>query len=117
MYENLVEIGLRAVSIQQSEVSINDVANATLINDMIAAREAQLRLFEKRGITGEAATELLRPWDNQLAQYRFAPIRIIEPKQEFSDTLEFNPAKIRAAIAAGREAVAENWAALQPLLS
>lgn len=117
LYNNLIDIALRSVAIQQSEVSINDVANATLINDMIAAREAQLRLFEKQGVTGEAAASLMRPWYEQLARYRFAPIRIIEPKQEFSDTLEFNPTKIRAAIAAGREAVAENWAALQPLLS
>ncbi len=117
VYDNLVEIGLRAVSIQQSEVSINDLANATLINDLIAAREVQFRLLEAQGITGAAATALLHPWDQQLAKYRFAPIRIIEPKKEYSDTLEFNPAKIREAIAAGRQAVTDNWAALQPLLS
>lgn len=116
-YDNLVEIGLRAVGIQQSEVSINDVSNATLINDLIATRESQYRLLEARGITGQAATALLQPWDILLARYRFAPIRIIEPLEEYSDTLEFNPTKIRTAIAAGRQAVADQWEALQPLLT
>ena len=116
-YDNLVEIGLRAVGIQQSEVSINDVSNATLINDLIAARESQFRLLEARGITGSAATALLQPWDQMLTRYRFAPIRIIEPEEEYSDTLEFNPAKIRTAIEAGRQAVTDQWEALQPLLT
>lgn len=116
-YGNLVDIALRAVAIQQSEVSMNDLANATMINDLIAAREVQFRLLEAQGITGSAAHALLQPWDLQLAKYRFAPIRIIEPAQEYCDTLEFNPAKIRTAMEAGRQAVADNWAALQPLLS
>lgn len=116
-YDNLVEIGLRSVGIQQSEVSINDVSNATLINDLISARENQFRLLEARGITGAAATALLQPWDITLARYRFSPIRIIEPSEEYSDTLEFNPTKIRAAIAAGRQAVADQWDSLLPLLT
>lgn len=116
-FDDLVEIGLRSVAIQQAEVSINDVSNATLINDLISARESQFRLLERRGITGPEATALLHPWDMMLARYRFAPIRIIEPEQEFSDTLEFNPTKIRAAIAAGRAAVTKHWDSLQPLLT
>src|SRR3546814_12748811 len=42
-YGNLIEIGLRAVDILQSEVSPNDLAGAALINDLTATREAQLR--------------------------------------------------------------------------
>ena len=53
----------------------------------------------------------------QIANYRFAPIRIIAPDEEVSDTLEFNPAKIRAAIDAGRRAVEREWDALEPLLT
>lgn len=116
-YANLIKIGLRAVDILQSEVSINDTANATLINDLIAAREAQFKALEAEGITGAQASRILRPLDLQLSRYRFSPIRIIEPDREYSETLEFDPDKIRAAIEAGRHAVDREWEALEPLLS
>jgi NTE family protein len=116
-YPNLIKIGLRAVDILQSEVSINDTANATLINDLIAARESQFRTLENEGIGGGQAARMLRPLDAQIARYRFAPIRIIEPEEEYSDTLEFDPTKVRKAIEAGRAAVEREWEALEPLLS
>ena len=116
-YPNLIKIGLRAVDILQSEVSANDLAGAALINDLIAAREAQLRALQAEGIGGAQATRILRPLDVQISKYRFAPIRIIEPEAEYSDTLEFDPGKIRAAIDAGRQAVDREWEALEPLLS
>ncbi|MBC7986725.1 MAG: patatin-like phospholipase family protein [Sphingomonadaceae bacterium] len=117
IFPNLIKIGLRAVDILQSEVSINDTRNATLINDMIAARESQFKALEAEGITGAQAARILRPLDVQLSNYRFAPIRIIEPEREYSETLEFNPAKIREAIAAGHVAVEQAWDSLEPLLS
>lgn len=116
IFPDLIRIGLRAVDILQSEVSINDTAIATLINDLIAAREAQFKELEAQGIGGEEAAAILRPLDMQIADYCFAPIRVIEPDREFSDTLEFDPAKIRAAIAAGRAAVEREWKALEPLI-
>lgn len=116
-FPNLIKIGLRAVDILQSEVSANDLASAALINDLIAAREAQLRALQAEGIGGAQAGRILRPIDVQISRYRFAPIRIIEPDREYSDTLEFDPAKIRAAIDAGRLAVEREWDALEPLLS
>lgn len=116
-FPNLIKIGLRAVDILQSEVSANDTANATLINDVIAAREAQARALQSEGIAGAAAARILRPLDFQIARYRFAPIRIIEPDEEYSETLEFDPKKIRRAIDEGRKAVEREWEALEPLLS
>lgn len=116
-FPNLIKIGLRAVDILQSEVSVNDLANATLINDMIAAREAQARALQSEGVASAAAARILRPLDLQISRYRFAPIRIIEPEEEYSDTLEFDPKKIRKAIDAGRTAVEREWEALEPLLS
>ena len=68
-------------------------------------------------MSGAQASRILRPLDLQLARYRFAPIRVIEPDHEVSDTLEFDPAKIRAAIEAGRAAVEREWDALEPLLT
>lgn len=111
----IMSIGLRAVSIQQSEVSRNDIANTTLINDMLAARESLFARMERAGIGAAQANDLLKPLDDQLAGYHFAQIRTIEPEEEFSDTLEFHPEKIGRAMAAGREAVHRHWAMIEPL--
>jgi NTE family protein len=60
---------------------------------------------------------VLRPLDVKLAEYRFAPIRVIEPDRDYLDTLEFKPAKIHEAMEAGRRAVDREWHAIEPLLS
>lgn len=116
-YDNLIEIGLRAVDILQKEVSANDLASAALINDLIAAREAQLRALQGANVDPANQTAILRPLDVKLAEYRFAPIRIIEPDKDYLDTLKFEPTKIRAAIEAGRQAVDREWHAIEPLLT
>jgi NTE family protein len=116
-YGDLIQIGLRAVAILQSEVSMNDLANATLINDMIAARGAQYRALEALGVSGQQAAAVLRPLDVQLAKYRFVPNVVIEPDREYLDTLEFDPARIAEAMAAGRAAVGRMWESIEPLLS
>lgn len=116
-FPDLIKIGLRAVDILQAEVSANDTATAELINDLIAARAAQAQALKDAGIAEAQAALILRPFDDQIAKYRFAPIRVIEPEVEYSGTLEFDPAKIRIAIAAGRKAAADAFAALAPLLS
>ena len=116
-YGDLIQIGLRAVGILQSEVSMNDLANATLINDMIAARGAQFRALEALGLSAEKAAAVLRPLDVQLAKYRFVPNCVIEPDKEYLDTLEFAPAKIAEAMEAGRAAVGRMWESIEPLLT
>ena len=116
-YDGMIPIGLRSVNILQSEVSRNDVANTSLINDMLAARGQMFTALEAKGITGAAANTLLLPFDKQLAKYRFAQISVIEPEEEFSDTLEFDPVKIKTAIEAGRVAVETHWPAIQPIVA
>lgn len=117
-YDNLIEIALRASGILVSEVSSNDTQNAMLINDLLAAREAQVRQLAALGITGADAARVLAPIDLPLAQYKFAPIRILHPPAGFAEaeTLDFKPATIRAAIDAGRATVAEQWPALKVFL-
>ncbi|WP_217989586.1 patatin-like phospholipase family protein [Sphingomonas lenta] len=115
-YSDLVSVGLRSVSILQSEVVANDTANASLINDLIAARERQEVLLTQAGLSAEAQRRILAPLDAELQRYRFAPIRIIAPDREVAETLEFDPARIRAAIDAGRRAAAASWAGLEPVL-
>ncbi len=104
-FGGMIPIGLRAVGLLQSEVSRNDLANTSLINDMLAARDQLFTGLEAAGISATDASRLVLPLDKQLSNYRFAQVRVIEPTEEFSDTLEFDPAKIARAIDAGRLAV------------
>lgn len=117
-YDNLVDIGLRSVSIQTSEVAANDVGNAMLINDLLAARESQCRKLTALGLPASQIADALLPLDTQLSRYSFAPVRIIAPEPDFAaaDTLEFNPKKIRGAIDAGRDAVTSQWDSLKLFL-
>ncbi len=117
-YDNLVDIGLRSVGIQTSEVARNDVGNTMLINDLLAAREMQFRKLMDMGLTGQQLAEAMLPLDTQLSRYNFAPVRILAPPVGFeaADTLEFKPAKIRAAIEAGRQAVRDQWPSLRMFL-
>lgn len=116
-YGDLVSVALRSVNILQQEVVANDTGNAALVNDLIAARERQAAALTAAGLGAEASARVLAPLDAQLAKYRFAPIRIIAPESEIAETLEFDPARIRAGIDAGRRAVASAWASLQPVLA
>ncbi len=116
-FGGLIPIGLRAVSLLQSEVSRNDLANTSLINDMLAARDQLFAALEAAGTPAGQASKLLLPLDKQLSKYRFAQVRVIEPEEEFSDTLEFDPAKIGRAIEAGRAAVEEHWPSIQAVVT
>jgi NTE family protein len=93
------------------------LANTSLINDMLAARDRVFTNLEAAGSTASEASRLIEPLDRQLAKYRFAQVRIIEPEEEFSDTLEFDPGKIRRAIDAGRAAVDRDWPVLERILA
>lgn len=115
-FGGLIPIGLRAVNLLQSEVSRNDLANASLINDMLAARDQIFTALEARGASVAEAQRLLLPLDSQLSAYRFAQVRVIEPEEEFSETLEFDPTKIARAIDAGRSAVERNWLSIASIL-
>jgi NTE family protein len=88
-----------------------------MINDLIAARAAQAAALAAAGIAGATAAAILKPFDDEIAKYHFVPIRTIEPPEEYSDTLEFDPAKIRKAIDAGRKVVSDNFASLQAFLA
>ena len=116
-YGSLVSIGLRAVELLQSEVVANDTENAALINALIATRAQQAAELGRSGLHQDVIAKILAPIDAQLRAYRFAPILTIAPDREVADTLEFDPARIRAAIDAGRRAVAGRWGELQPFFT
>lgn len=116
-YGSLVPVALRAVSILQTEVVANDTANAELINDLLAARTKQAELLGRAGLPADTVARILAPLDAELSKYRFAPILVLAPETEIAETLEFDPARIRAGIEAGRRAVAQNWAKLEALVT
>ena len=115
-YKDLVAIGLRAVDILQSEVSLNDLKNVHLINALLTARDRQQVELGRLGIAGPNADKVMNPLRNELLKYRMARVEVLEPAEEHLETLEFDPAKIKAAIAAGREAVEANWDRIETLI-
>lgn len=114
-FGGLIPIGLRSVDLLQAEVSLNDVGNTALINGMLDARDEMFVRLQKGGATVQEANRILEPFSQRLSRFRFAPVRVIEPEENFSDTLEFDPAKIRRAIDAGRATLNANFDALEPL--
>lgn len=118
-YDNLVEIALRSAGIQTQETIENDVGNAMLINDLLGARERQLHLLSGTDLSAADIAKVMKPLEDQLARYAFAPIRVLRPPAGFepAETLTFDPKKIREAIEAGREAVRTQWSTLGPFLT
>ena len=115
-YKDLVAIGLRAVDILQSEVSLNDLKNVHLINALLTARDRQQVELGRLGITGPNADKVMNPLRNELLKYRMARVEVLEPEVEHLDTLDFDPVKIKAAIQAGRDAVEANWDRIEALI-
>lgn len=112
-YGNLLAVGLRAVSILQSEVVDNDTANAALINDLLAAREKQEATLLRAGVGEATRRAVLAPLDGELSRYYFAPVRVIAPEEDVAETLQFDPRRIRAGIEAGRRAASLAWGSLE----
>jgi len=77
-YKNVVEVLERTLDVLLNEIYINDIETAERINDMI----------DKFG-----------PFGN----YRKIDIKVIEPQFDITDSLEFNPSKIKRGIDHGIE--------------
>ena len=112
----MIDIGLRSVGIQSSEVSHGDTAGVELGNELLAARKAQAAALTAEGVTGAKARRILLPLDETIARHRVVPVMVLMPDKEFSDTLEFDAAKIEEAILAGRKLVADEWPKLKAFL-
>ena len=75
---NILDVGLRSFEIMVKEIIKNDVEHLLLINDMLKER-------------------------GSLKDYRYIKLNIFEPSKFISDTLEFDPKKIREGFRYGRE--------------
>jgi NTE family protein len=116
-YKSLISIGLRAVDIQENEVSTNDLKNVNLINQLLNARDRQRLELKGLGLTEAQVAKAMAPFEAIVAQYRLVPVKVIEPPKNLYDTLEFDAALIDQAIAMGRTYVEDHWSELEQFLS
>jgi NTE family protein len=115
-YKSLISIGLRAVDIQENEVSTNDLKNVNLINQLLNARDRQRLELKGLGLTEAQVAKAMAPFEAIVAQYRLVPVKVIEPPKNLYDTLEFDAALIDQAIAMGRTYVEDHWSELEQFL-
>ena len=115
-YKSLVSIGLRAVDIQHTEVSENDLKNVNLINNLLTARDRQLIALRQLNLSPAEIEGVMRPLQAEVERFRLVPVKVIAPDQDLYDTLEFTPRKIKDAIALGDAFVENNWPELQQFL-
>lgn len=95
-----LDIGRRGVDVLVNEVFREDLSYALTIN-----RAVRRYLEMRRHCAGRTAElQALDATPFRPPKYRVARIRTILPEREYSETLEFDPRKIREAFAAGRAA-------------
>lgn len=115
-YGSLVSIGLRAVDIQSSEVSNNDLRNVSLINQLLAARDRQRLDLAGLSLTDAQIDKVMRPFESAIAHYNMVPVKVIEPDRNLYETLEFRPELIGQAMDMGRKYVTDHWLELKQFL-
>ncbi|MFL6736678.1 MAG: patatin-like phospholipase family protein, partial [Sphingomonas sp.] len=76
-YGNLVSVGLRAVDILENEVSINDLKNVNLINQLLNARDRQLLELKSLGMSEPQIAKVMVPIATVLSHYRMVPVKVI----------------------------------------
>jgi NTE family protein len=117
MPDNLLDIGFRAADILTQEVMAGDLEQAEWINALLAARQHAENQMITAGLDGPTQKAILGPLDTQISRFKAVPILVIAPPKIFSGHLEFDPAKIAEAIAAGRAAVDSNWSRIEPMVT
>jgi NTE family protein len=115
-YGDLVAIGLRAVDILQNEVSINDLKNVNLINQLLNARDSVHVQLKAQGLSDPQVAKVMLPLENAISKFQLIPVKVIEPPQNLYDTLDFKPELIAQAIQMGRDVVNDRWAEIEQFL-
>jgi NTE family protein len=114
---NLLSIGFRSADILTNEVMRGDLEQAEWINGLIAARDHTRKVLAATSLDTTTQAQILQPLDNELRGRRAVPILVLEPPKIYSSQLEFDPAKINAAIAGGRAAVDAAWEKIEALVT
>ncbi len=99
------KIGARALSLLMNEILREDIGYALAINEAVGFFEAVQDGLKPRMSPREWDRFLeAHPFRYRPPQYRRVDVRAVLPDREYSGDLEFDPAKIREAFQAGREA-------------
>ncbi len=115
-YGDLVAIGLRAVDILQNEVSINDLKNVNLINQLLNARDSVHAQLKALQLSDPQVAKVMLPLENAVAKFNLIPVKVIEPPKNLYDTLDFKPDLIAQAIQMGRDVVKDRWPEIKQFL-
>jgi len=115
-YTSLLSIGLRAVDILQNEVSINDLKNVNLINQLLNARDRLHIELKALNLSDPQVAKVMLPLETAISQFHLIPVKVIEPPQNLYDTLDFKPELIAQAIQMGRDVVNDRWAEIEQFL-
>ena len=104
-FGGILDIALRAASILTDEVFEGDVAQARRMNALLNARDAQMKVLEALPLTSEQRAAAMAPLLDMVRNFKDVPIGIIAPDASFPlpDSIDFDPAKIRAGIRHGEE--------------
>ncbi|MGH7152203.1 MAG: patatin-like phospholipase family protein, partial [Planctomycetota bacterium] len=98
-FDDLLDIGTRALEIMTDEIFQNDLADAEWVNALLEkVRRVEATL---QGQGGPGAVAALAPLHDFLREYAVIPTYTLAPKRLLIDTLEFDPPKIAAAIRQG----------------
>ncbi len=94
----------RAIELLTNEIFLEDLSYALAVNDSVRAHADTHRLLSRRGQLDQEALNLLDSFPFRFPDYCPVTIKTIIPSTNYSDALEFDPAKIRTAYNAGRKA-------------
>jgi NTE family protein len=118
-WKNGLVIAERAVELLVNEVFREDLAYALDVNASLRAHAALQQSLGTAGPVAGAARAALDRMPFKPPKYRLVDLRVVLPEREYMDALDFDPAKIKTAFAAGRTAAQRplDEAALRQLLT
>jgi len=100
-----IAVAMRSVSILTNEIFRADLEYALAINEAVAFYgQIEQKLTQSLGRTEAARFLSSIPYPFRPPKYRYVRIWTILPPKEYSESLEFDPLKIREAFDGGREA-------------
>jgi NTE family protein len=100
-----LDVGKRAATILINQIYRDDLDYALTINESVRGyRELRNAIADQLGPRSADALLAAVPYPFRPPDYREVRISTIVPDREYSESLEFDPQKIRAAFDAGREA-------------
>ncbi len=108
-FGNLIDIAKRATTIMSNEVTREDLKRAEFITDLLRAKKDLRDTLDASGLPQQTQNTIMAPLNAILSKYRAVPIITIEPSVYYSDSLEFDPAKIASAIAGGQRSASLAW--------